>query len=169
MKILVLGHGKYYRRIGNENCICASKDFYEKVMRDENNVIVTLDIDPKVEPDVVFDFNVYKYPFKDNEFNLIIDASNQYLGKSYHETEFWKEINRILKLRGFFLGRKKSLIREFKDLKGLNLGLNLGLNSDEIGEETVLINKYGFYEKAHESNKDNDYLSLEKVHRPKYE
>lgn len=160
MKILLLGHGKYHRQMKSERSICADKDYYENVIHANNvNTIITLDYNPNVEPDVCFDFTSYKYPFQDREFDIIIDASGIELAPSYSKKEFWEEINRLLKLRGYFLGRRRSLFRDELRVDFM----------DNNREEIDLINRHGLYEKIHPSNQNQNFLSLEKVHRPRYE
>lgn len=137
-------------------------------MNDDKNIIVTLDIDPKVEPDVVFDFRHYDYPFDDKAFDIIIDASGLGLIREYTRREFWEEINRLLKLHGFFLGRRRSLFPSKIHTSSLSYGFDHS-EDDNNSEEVALINRHGLYEKVHPSNMHQNYLSLEKVHRPRYE
>ncbi|MEX0597411.1 MAG: hypothetical protein WD512_13030 [Candidatus Paceibacterota bacterium] len=162
MKILILGHGK---NVPNTNSLSTDKDYYEKLRKDDKNTIVTLDIDPKSEPDVIFDFREKKYPFDDKTFDIIIDASGLGLIRLYLKSEFWEEINRILKLHGFFLGRRRSLFYNSSFLPGPSLLSD----NDNASDEVALINRYGFYQKHHPSNMNQSYLSLEKVHKPRYE
>lgn len=169
MKILILGHGKYYRKIKSERNISADKDYYERLMNDNNNIIVTLDIDPRVEPDVVFDFRHYDYPFDDKAFDIIIDASGLGLTPSYFKREFWEEINRLLKLHGFFLGRRRSLFYQAQARDLQSCSSPLISEDDKLSDEVALINRHGLYEKPHPSNMNQSHLSLEKVHRPRYE
>ena len=69
--------------------------------------LVTLDIDPNCNPDIICDLNELPYPFKDNTFNEIhgyevlehcgTQGDYQYFFAQF--TEFW----RILKPEGMFL------------------------------------------------------------------
>jgi SAM-dependent methyltransferase len=162
MKILIIGHGKNLPKI---HSLSADKDYYEKLIKDDKNTIVTLDIDARSEPDVIFDFRENNYPFDDKTFDIIIDASGLGLIRSYLRREFWDEMNRILKLHGFFLGRRRSLFYN----SSFSASPSLLSDNDSTSDEVALINRYGFYEKHHQSNMNHSYLSLEKVHKPRYE
>jgi len=171
MKILILGHGKTHRQIRSENCITCNKDYYEKLLKDDKNIITTLDKDESVLPDVVWDFFKYKYPFEEREFDIIIDASGQSLARAYHNREFWEEINRILRLHGFFFGRIQSLFHSYSHsapIPNRNSDFDT-LNEDAFSEEIALINRYGLYEKPHPGNQQENFLSLQKVHKTRYE
>jgi SAM-dependent methyltransferase len=59
---------------------------------------VTLDINPRVEPDVLWDLNVFPYPFPDNTFDLVVcEHVLEHLQNVIHVME---ELHRVSKPHG---------------------------------------------------------------------
>lgn len=60
--------------------------------------VTTLDINPRLEPDVVWDLNVFPYPFEDNTFDMVVcEHILEHLGNVIRVME---ELHRICKPRG---------------------------------------------------------------------
>ena len=64
----------------------------------KNNNGIRLDINPKVNPDVIHDLNKFPYPFDDDYFDLI--TMDNVLGELDHMLKVMDEIYRILKADG---------------------------------------------------------------------
>jgi hypothetical protein len=96
---LVLGHGKYYVTHGMRCSPIPLDDWI-------NDSYTSVDCDPDVEPDIVFNLRIDKWTFaKDSEYDRIIDTTGIGLFTlEYKKDSFWKEIDRILKPGGTFYG-----------------------------------------------------------------
>jgi hypothetical protein len=99
MKILILGHGRNYN-INNIRCSCypVEKWFYENY--------TCVDIDPTINPDIVFDLRKDWTFCKENEFNLIVDTCGLAFIRNDYNTIFKNKIEKVLNENGLFYGFK---------------------------------------------------------------
>jgi SAM-dependent methyltransferase len=72
---------------------------------------INLDIDPKVNPDVVHDLNIFPYPFPSEYFDVIV--ANHVLEHLDSPFEVMKELHRILNKNGKLIIRVPHFSRGF--------------------------------------------------------
>ncbi len=64
---------------------------------------VTLDINPRLEPDVVWDLNVFPYPFEDSRFDLVV--CEHVIEHLDHVISVMEELHRVTRAGGRVLVR----------------------------------------------------------------
>lgn len=118
--ILVLGHGELYGR-----------SFYmpksELVKEIPDSEIYTVDISPFACPTEVVDLRNPKLSCPDNYFDFIFDACGIFSNDNYEYPNFWKEMFRVLKIKGVFYPRTpnylggKTANDSFRNIKGIKI------------------------------------------------
>ena len=97
-KILVLGHGRSYKKDDIRCSPIPVDDWYHEDF-------VCIDFDPDINADIVYDLR--KLPWScipRNSYSVIIDTCGVVFKILYKKERFLNEINRILKPNGIFYG-----------------------------------------------------------------
>lgn len=106
MKVLVLGHGKRYDspHLSMRSSPPEAGDWWTIEH-------TSVDKDPSVEPDIVYDLNTMPWTFCEPEsYDRVIDASGTVFVFGFRYSErFLKEVFRILKPGGMFYGRRNTI------------------------------------------------------------
>ena len=108
MTTLVLGHGRLYADGEIENpesqCIrCSPIDKCSWL----NVFHTSVDIDPEVLPDIVYDLFILPWRFAANgQFDRIVDTCGMAIERLYKNDRFIAELDRVLITGGMFFGRR---------------------------------------------------------------
>ena len=106
MKILILGHGRNY---DTNNIRCSwypiEKWFYKHY--------TCVDINPTINPDIVFDLKKDWTFCKENEFNLIVDTCGiAFWRTNDYSTLFKNKIEKVLNEGGLFYGWQNTIYQK---------------------------------------------------------
>lgn len=105
---LVLGHGSFFAEgdiaFPDSNYIrCSPID--KRAWLDAPHISV--DIDPEMRPDIVYDLRVLPWAFAaDNAYDRIVDTCGLGLERMYRNRAFVAELDRVLAPGGSFFGRR---------------------------------------------------------------